>query len=56
MNPILDIGTEVKPYGKVAAVGTTMGERYYWFVDEQGAVAMMPAIAVEPAHQKHITF
>lgn len=31
----------------VAAVGITGGERYYWLVDEDGAVAMWPGFMVE---------
>jgi len=44
---MLKLGTVVKPYGKVSAVGFISGERYYWFVDKYGSVAMMPASAVE---------
>lgn len=28
-------------------MGTVEGERYYWFVDKYGSVAMMPAVTVE---------
>lgn len=38
------------PDGKewiVGAVGMTGGERYYWLVDEDDSVSMMPAPAVE---------
>jgi hypothetical protein len=44
---ILLIGTEVKPYGIIKAVGWTGGERYYWFEDKHGSVAMMPAYIIE---------
>lgn len=44
---ILLIGTEVKPYGIIKAVGWTGGERYYWFEDKHGSVAMMPAYVIE---------
>ena len=42
----LALGTVVKPYGKVAAVGIIDGERYYWIVG-QGVSAMMPASEIE---------
>jgi hypothetical protein len=46
---IIMIGKEVKPYGKVAAIanGGSYGERYYFFVDKWGGVAMIPAVVVE---------
>jgi len=36
----------VEPYGKVAQVGW-VGERYYWLIDEEGTIAMMPADVIE---------
>lgn len=44
---MLDIGSEVKPYGKVAAVGVTGGERYYWLIDRNDCVSMVPAATIE---------
>lgn len=49
---ILRLGQRVSPYGKVAAVGTTGGERYYWFVDKWHCVSMIPANCVEPQPEK----
>ncbi len=46
--PIVPLGTVVKPWGKVSAVGFTGGERYYWLIDEHGTVSMMPASLIEP--------
>lgn len=51
--PPLALGTKVKPWGTVEAVGITGGERYYWLIDKHGTVSMMPACVVEPnAHEK----
>lgn len=47
-NPPLLIDTPVPGYGKVSAVGFTLGERYYWITDRAGSVAMLPASVVEP--------
>lgn len=57
----LDLGTDT-PWGKVAAVGSLKGERYYWLdkgdqarapdgrkVPGTGTVSMMPAEVVERA-------
>ena len=41
------IGARLSPYGKIVAIGSLSGERYYWFIDEHGAVAMLPAAVVE---------
>jgi len=38
---IIPLGTIVKPWGKVAAVGWTGGERYYWFIKDN-SVSMIP--------------
>lgn len=43
--PPLPIGTIVKPFGRISAVGW-IGERYYWFVKD-GDVSMIPADMVE---------
>lgn len=43
---MIAIGTKTM-YGKVAAIGSMSGERYYWLI-KAGAVSMMPAVAVEP--------
>jgi len=43
----IPLGTIVKHWGKVAAVGYISGERYYWLVDKRGSVSMMPADTVE---------
>lgn len=43
----LAIGTYVEPYGKVAAVLTTGGERYYMLESDDGVVYLMPADVVE---------
>jgi hypothetical protein len=44
--PIIPIGYEVKPWGKVIAVGWLQGERYYWLLDIRG-ISMMTAARVE---------
>jgi len=46
---IIPLGTVVKPWGKIVAVGITGGERYYWFVevDAPNCVAMIPGFMVE---------
>lgn len=43
---MLDLGSETK-WGKAVMVRTIEGERYYWFVDKHGTVAMIPAFMVE---------
>lgn len=43
----LALGTRTQ-WGKIAAVGITGGERYYWMT-KAGVVSMMPADVVEPA-------
>ncbi len=49
--PIIPLGTVVKPWGKVAAVRYD-GERYYFLIDKDGSVSMMPADVVELAHEE----
>lgn len=49
---IVPLGTIVKPWGRVAAVGFTGGERYYWLIDEHETVSMMPASVVEPRYKE----
>lgn len=43
---IMRIGTKIKPYGTLIAIGF-VGERYYWFQDDNGAIAMIPAACLE---------
>jgi hypothetical protein len=43
----LPLGAVIKPYGKIAAVGLTGGERYYWMIGKHGDVVMMPADVIE---------
>jgi hypothetical protein len=43
----LPLGAVIKPYGKIAAVGLTGGERYYWLIGKHGDVVMMPADVIE---------
>ena len=45
--PPLNLGTFVKPYGKIAAISFRDGERYYILVDKRGGVALMPADVIE---------
>ena len=40
---MLVIGKEYEPYGTLSMIRTIDGERYYWFVDEDGSIAMLPA-------------
>ena len=41
--------TRIPGYGRIAAVGITGGERYYWLVKANGFdVAVMPWSVVEP--------
>lgn len=42
----IPLGTETK-WGTIGAIGTTGGERYYWILDKDGGVAMLPASVVE---------
>lgn len=46
MNPPLPLGTETE-WGTIEMIGLTGGERYYWMVDKDGCVAMIPAFMVE---------
>jgi len=43
---ILKIGKETQ-WGKISAVGTVGNERYYWMIDDNGVVSMLPAYVVE---------
>lgn len=43
----VSLGTVIKLYGKVGAVGITGGERYYWLVNADGGVTMMPWFVIE---------
>ena len=43
--PIIPIGTTTL-WGAVKAVGAIGGERYYWMVDHDGSVAMIPSDVV----------
>jgi len=47
--PPLKLGTRIKPYGRIVAVGNgvSLGERYYWLIDKHGCVSMMPATEIE---------
>lgn len=47
-SPPLALGTKVPGYGKVAMVGVTGGERYYWLTKANGRdVAMVPWFMIE---------
>ena len=45
----LTLGLTVPPWGRIAAVLWTGGERYYHLLDKQGTVSMMPADVIEAA-------
>lgn len=45
--PILNPGTKVPPYGTIAAVLWTAGERYYMLIDNFRSISMLPAEMVE---------
>lgn len=52
MNAPLKLGTVVKPWGRIAAVQITQGERYYMFAER--GVALIPGRDVEKmAQQQH---
>jgi len=51
LNHPLQLGTLIKPYGKIAAVGMLKGERYYWLCDTWGVVSMMPASLIEKMYE-----
>jgi len=34
-------------WGKIAMIGFTGGERYYWMIDKDDGVSMIPATIVE---------
>ena len=46
MDKILPIGTET-PYGRIEAIGSLSGERYYWMIDKHKVVSMIPASILE---------
>jgi hypothetical protein len=50
---IVPIGTKVKPYGRIDAVGFIRGERYYW-LSEGNSIAMMPAELIEPMARQQL--
>ena len=45
-NIILPLGTATA-WGKTTAIGFIENERYYWMIDEDGSISMMPAMVVE---------
>lgn len=45
-NPPLPLGTETE-YGTIEMIGCLNGERYYWMVDQDGMVSMMPDFIIE---------
>lgn len=50
-NPVVPIGTVVKPWGKVIAIYWTgtgkLRERYYILQDKHGDLSFMPSVVVE---------
>lgn len=44
--PPLPLGTKTE-WGEIVMIGWTGGERYYWMVDEDKIVSMIPAFMVE---------
>ncbi len=38
---------ELTEWGEITAVGITGGERYYWLIDRDGTISMMPASTIE---------
>lgn len=44
---MIPLDVVIEPWGRIAAIGVTGGERYYWFVDKDGCVSMIPAFMVE---------
>lgn len=50
--PPLPLDT-VTEWGRIGMVGVTGGERYYWMVDDDGTVSMVPWFMVErPSDQQ----
>ena len=43
---ILSLDSQTK-WGRIAAIAWISGERYYFMIDKNGSVAMMPALVVE---------
>lgn len=50
---MINLDTNIKDYGKVAAVGNISGERYYWLI-KNGVVSMMPASFIEEFYNEQI--
>lgn len=50
-NPPLPLGTKTV-WGKISMIGITGGERYYWMVDKDRTVSMMPASIVEKTNDR----
>lgn len=46
-NPPLQLGSIVNPWGKVAAVVLTGGERYYMLIRDNNSVSFLPWQVVE---------
>jgi len=46
MIPPLPCGTQTR-WGTVSAVGTISGERYYWLIDRNSVMSLMPSDVVE---------
>lgn len=49
---MINLGTIIEPWGKVAAVGITGGERYYWLINKHGTVSMIPATDIEEQRRR----
>jgi len=49
---IIPIGTKIKPYGVIKMVGW-VGERYYWLIDKDNTISMMPASLIESIYYKN---
>ena len=45
-NECLKLGDVIEPYGKLGMIQTIDGERYYFFEDKHGSVAMIDAWSI----------
>lgn len=52
MSELIPFGSVVKPYGQVEGVTFTGGERYYFLVGDEKAVALMPAALIEKLYKE----
>lgn len=52
MSQIVPLGTAIPPLGRIEAIASISGERYYFLIDKQGNVSMLPADVIEQSNRR----